>query len=313
MQAGVTDPKVTRLYELAKKKKRNEALGKLKKVKPLKWLFAQIFDPFLEKEMRAESQSQTTQEDLVQETLVDHRTGLLNDRAAVQQIPALAARRKNHFYLAMADIDFFKSFNDVHYNHQVGNAVLKALAKAGQGIFGKNRIWRYGGEEIAWVLDGTDEEAVDKAEQFRKHCEEMVAGETNEIIRKEDIRHFTEGFDHKKDDVFIIRYPVTIYQALVEWGEDGTNLEAILTAADHGLYTAKEGGRNTVVFRGNLRKLGLKPVKYTPEMLEILHGFCVKKGFANWWVYLETADEKAKSEALEFARNTLADKEVPKK
>ena len=73
-------------------------MGKLKKVKPLKWLFAQLFDPFLEKEMRAESESQTTQENLVQETLVDHRTGLLNDRAAVQQIPALAAQKKEPFF-----------------------------------------------------------------------------------------------------------------------------------------------------------------------------------------------------------------------
>jgi len=313
MQAGVSDPKINRLYEMAKKKRRHEALGKLKKVKPLKWLFAQIFDPFLEKEMRAESESQTTQENLVQETLVDHRTGLLNDRAAVQQIPALAARRKNHFYVAMADIDFFKSFNDVHYNHQVGNAVLKALAKSGQGIFGKNRIWRYGGEEIVWVLDGIEGEAVEKAEQFRKHCEEKVVVEANEIIQKEDIRHFTDGLDHKKDDIFLIHYPVTISQAVVEWGEDGTNLEGILTAADHGLYKAKEGGRNTVVFRGDPRDVGQKPIKYTPEMLEILHGFCVKKGFADWWVYLETANEKARSEALEFARNTLADKEVLKK
>ena len=220
MQAGVSDSKVNRLYELAKKKKRHEALGKLKKVKPLKWLFAQIFDPFLEKEMRAESESQTTQEDLVQETLVDHRTGLLNDRAAVQQIPALAARRKNHFYVAMADIDFFKSFNDVHYNHQVGNAVLKALATAGQQIFTKNRIWRYGGEEIVWVIDGTEAEVVEKAEEFRRYCEERVVGEANEIIKKEDIRHFTDGIDHKKNDLFIIHYPVTIFQA--SWNGERT-------------------------------------------------------------------------------------------
>ncbi len=313
MQAGVSDPKITRLYEMAKTKRRHEALGKLKKVKPLKWLFAQLFDPFLEKEMRAESESQTTQEDLVQETLVDHRTGLLNDRAAMLQIPALAARRKNHFYVAMADIDFFKSFNDVHYNHQVGNSVLKALAKAGQQIFTKNKIWRYGGEEIVWVLDGSEAEVVEKAEQFRKQCEEKVVGEANDINQKEDIRHFTDGLDHKKDDPFLIHYPVTISQAVVEWGEDGTNLEGILTAADHGLYTAKEGGRNTVVFRGTPRCVGLKPVKYTPEMLGILHKFSVKKGSSNWWAYLETVDEKAKNDALEYARNTLADMEALKK
>jgi hypothetical protein len=83
--------------------------------------------------------------------------------------------------------------------------------------------------------------------------------------------------------------------------------------ADHGLYSAKEGGRNTVVVRGALKSSGVKPVKYTTDLLEILHNYAVKKGSANWWKYLETTNEKARSEALEFARNTLADKEVLKK
>lgn len=313
LQAGVSDSRVSRLYEMAKKKKRQEALGKLKKVKPLKWLFAQLFDPFLEKEMRVESEHQTTREDLVQETLVDHRTGLLNDRAAVQQIPALAAKRKHHFYLCMSDIDFFKSFNDVHYNHQVGNAVLKALAKAGQQIFTKGRIWRYGGEEIVWVIDGTAEEAAQKAEEFRKYCEEKVSQDANKIIEKEDIRHFADGLDHKKDDLFVIHYPVTISQALVEWGPDGTNLEAVLTAADNGLYAAKENGRNTVVFRGEVKSNGPKPTKYTPQLLEILHAYAAGKGLSNWWLFEEANPGQAKEQALEYARNTLQDKEVARK
>ncbi len=313
MQSGVSDPKAVRLYEMAKKKKRAEALGKLKKVKPLKWIFAQLFDPFLEKEMRAESEHQTTREDLVQETLVDHRTGLLNDRAAVQQIPALAAKRKAKFFLCMADIDFFKSFNDVHYNHQVGNAVLKALAKVGQEIFTKNRIWRYGGEEIVWVLDGTEAEAVGKAEEFRNYCEEKVVAEANQIIEKEDIRHFADGLDHKKDDLFTIHYPVTISQAIVEWGEDGTNLESILTAADNGLYAAKDNGRNTVVFRGGVKSVGQKPIKYTPQTLEILHGYAGNKGFADWWMFEKANPGMAREQALEYARNTLKDEEVTKK
>ena len=36
MKAGFADPKVTKLYEMSKRKKRVEALGKLRKVKPLK-------------------------------------------------------------------------------------------------------------------------------------------------------------------------------------------------------------------------------------------------------------------------------------
>ena len=137
--------------------------------------------------------------------------------------------------------------------------------------------------------------------------------EANEIIKKEDIRHFTDGFDHKKDDLFIIHYPVTICQAIVEWGEDGTNLENILTAADHGLYEAKESGRNTVFFRGEPRSVGIKPIKYTPELLEILHNDSMKKGVFELVGLFETASEKKPAEALEFARNTLGDKEVQKK
>ncbi len=313
LQTGVQDPKVSRLYEMAKKKKRVEALGKLKKVKPLKWLFAQIFDPFLEREMRVESEHQTTQEELMEKTLVDHRTGLLNDRAAVQQIPALASKRKNKFFLCMADIDFFKSFNDVYTNHQVGNAVLKALAKAGQQIFTRNRIWRYGGEEIVWVWDGTEEEAVQKAEEFRKCCEERVVQEANEMIRKEDIRHVEDGVDYRKEDLFTINYPVTISQAVVEWGVDGSNLENILTTADNGLYIAKNHGRNTVVFQGVPRSMGAKPTKYTPQMLLILHEYAAKKGFTHWWLFEKANPGKSRDEALEYARNTLNDGEVQKK
>ncbi len=313
IQAGVSDTKVFRLYEMARKKKRTDALGKLKKVKPLKWLLAHIFDPFLEKEMMADSESQTTQEDLVQETLVDHRTGLLNDRAAAQQIPALAARRKNQFYLCMADIDFFKSFNDVHYNHQVGNAVLKALAKAGQKIFSRNNIWRYGGEEIVWVLDCSETQVIEKAVEFRKYCEEKVVEEANEIIKKEGIKHFADGLDHTKDETFFIHYPVTISQSVVLWGEDGTNMENVLTAADTGLYKAKESGRNSVVFRGDLKSSGKPPIKYTPEMLGILHELSVKKGSPHWWAHVKGLSDKSREESLEFARNTLSDREVTKK
>jgi GGDEF domain-containing protein len=213
----------------------------------------------------------------------------------------------------MADIDFFKSFNDVHYNHQVGNAVLKALAKAGQKIFTKNNIWRYGGEEIVWALDSSEEEAIEKAEQFRKYCEESVVEEANEIIKKEGIKHFADGLDHKKDETFYIYYPVTISQAIVQWGEDGTNLESVLTAADKGLYTAKESGRNAVVYRGTLKSSGKRPIKYTPEMLGILHDQSIKKGSPHWWAQMKGLSDKSQEEALEYARNTLSNKEVPTK
>ncbi len=310
MQAGFNDPKVKGLFEIAKKQEKTEALEKLKETKPFKWCLALTFPWLLEGELRTNSADKTLQENLVQETLIDDRTGLYNDRAARHQIPALAARRKKQFFLTMADIDFFKSFNDVHYNHQVGNAVLKALAKAGQKIFTKDRIWRYGGEEIIWVHDGSEQEAVEKAEEFRKYVEEHVAEDANEIIKREDIKHYADGWDHKKDEVFVVHYPVTLSQAIVLWGEDGNSLESLLTAADDGLYNAKEAGRNAIVYRSILRNKGEKPIKYTPELLEVLHEYSIKKGAPNWWSYLSNLSQVAREEVLEYARNTLTNKEV---
>jgi diguanylate cyclase (GGDEF)-like protein len=310
MKAGFNDPKIKKLFEVAKKNEKAEALEKMRESKPFKWCLAIAFPWFLEGELQANSTDKTLRENLVQETLVDDRTGLYNDRAARHQIPALAARRKNQFLLAMGDIDFFKSFNDVHYNHQVGNAVLKALAKAGQKIFTKDHIWRYGGEEIIWVHDGSEQEAVEKAEEFRRYVEEHVSADANEIIRSEEIKHYADGWDHKKDELFVIRYPVTLSQAVVLWGEDGNSLENLLTAADDGLYNAKEAGRNAIVYRNILRNKGEKPIKYTPELLEVLHEYSVKKGTPNWWAYLPTISPKVREEVLEYARNTLKNKEV---
>src|SRR5258708_22386676 len=116
-----------------------------------------------------------------------------------------------------------------------------------------------------------------------------------------------------KDEVFVIHYPVTISQAIVLWGEDGNSLESLITAADHGLYSAKEAGRNAVVYRSIFKGKGNKPIKYTPEMLEILHGHAIKNGSTNWWAYLPKLSEKVREEALEYARNTMSDKGVGSK
>lgn len=296
------DPRIGELLKAAKKLEKARALVKLRKTRPGKWLLARLF-PFI-LDMAAHSEEKTIKENLVREALVDHRTGLLNDRAIRNQIPAHAARKKAKFFLCLADIDYFKSFNDVHYNHQVGNAVLKAIARAGQAIFSKELIFRYGGEELVWVLEGDEKLALEKGEQFRRFVEEKVVFEANEIIKAEGIRHFADGLDHKKDEFFVIRYPVTISQAIVEWGEEGLSLEALLTAADDGLYAAKGAGRNAIVLKGSLKSQGKKPVKYTKELIEVLHRYSTQRGAKNWWEYSAGLDEKAREEVLEYARNT---------
>jgi len=78
--------------------------------------------------------------------------------------------------LIMADIDYFKSYND-NYGHQAGDCcitqiagVLTSCAKRSSDIAA-----RYGGEEFAIILPETKhEDAYKLAEQIRKNVEELA-------------------------------------------------------------------------------------------------------------------------------------------
>ena len=58
------------------------------------------------------------------------------------------------FALAMMDIDHFKIFNDT-YGHDIGDLVLKMLAKTMKNLTRKNDlIGRWGGEEFLAIITG---------------------------------------------------------------------------------------------------------------------------------------------------------------
>lgn len=58
---------------------------------------------------------------------------------------------KPPFTLAIIDIDNFNHVND-HYGHLVGDTVIKVIAQIGLSVFDNHsRIYRYGGEEIAFI------------------------------------------------------------------------------------------------------------------------------------------------------------------
>lgn len=89
----------------------------------------------------------------------DGLTGLLNHSAIQSQIQIEADRsRRLHTKLSfvMIDIDNFKSINDTH-GHPVGDRVLKSLARLmNQRIRRTDVLGRYGGDEMAAILIGTD-------------------------------------------------------------------------------------------------------------------------------------------------------------
>lgn len=92
----------------------------------------------------------------------DGLTGLYNHREFYVLLADERARAqpfKRPVSLLMLDIDHFKRVNDT-YGHQTGNIVLKGLSELlGHEARTIDRVCRYGGEEITFILPEIDLEA----------------------------------------------------------------------------------------------------------------------------------------------------------
>jgi diguanylate cyclase (GGDEF)-like protein len=93
------------------------------------------------------------------QALVDSLTGLANRRSLEETIPAEVARATrfgDSISLVLADLDDFKLVND-RYGHAAGDEVLKVFAVALRETVRESDVaGRWGGEEFALVLSGTD-------------------------------------------------------------------------------------------------------------------------------------------------------------
>ena len=93
------------------------------------------------------------------QALVDSLTGLANRRSLEDTLRselARAARFGDEVCVVFADLDYFKRVND-RYGHAAGDEVLKAFAIALRETVRESDVaGRWGGEEFALVLTGTD-------------------------------------------------------------------------------------------------------------------------------------------------------------
>ena len=156
----------------------------------------------------------------------DSLTGLLNHTTTKEQleIEVLRARRSSDVLsFAMLDIDRFKSVND-SYGHLIGDRVIKSMARIlGQRLRKTDIIGRYGGEEFAAILPGTD-------------------GETALRVLDEIRRGFGEIHHHSTKGDFAVTFSCGI--AEFPHCRDAANLG---DSADKALYEAKRSGRNRVI------------------------------------------------------------------
>ncbi len=157
---------------------------------------------------------------------IDPLTGVLNRRGFTEEAEAEISRMHRNgagFCVVLADIDFFKRFNDEH-GHVCGDHVLKRVADI---LFERTRdidqLGRWGGEEFILLLPETESAgAVTLAEKLRDAVEKTdfaFAGQHMHLTMTFGISEFREG----------------------------DSLDGCIARADTALYHGKKNGRNRVM------------------------------------------------------------------
>lgn len=161
--------------------------------------------------------------------ITDPLTGLYNRRlleSRLQEELSRGERQNQSFCIILADLDNFKTYNDI-CGHLAGDNALRKVADLMRHCAREmDIVTRYGGEEFCVILPGTGKK------------ESLFVGER--IRRAIDVESFP-GESH------LPLGRLTISLGIAAFPNDGDTANELIHAADLALYRAKTLGRNRLV------------------------------------------------------------------
>ncbi|HMO78270.1 MAG TPA: diguanylate cyclase [Candidatus Paceibacterota bacterium] len=176
-----------------------------------------------------------TEDELNQETVrrvaaekaatIDRLTGLPNRRAfevKLKEVIDIFNEKKVSFSVIVLDIDNFKGIND-KFGHPVGDDVLRAIGKVIYSCLrGTDFAARYGGEELAVIVETNEEQA----RKLQQRIETAIS----------EIDPLTVGVDPN------IRSQITASFGVAEYDPETQNIpgQDVVSRADQAMYRNKE-------------------------------------------------------------------------
>lgn len=164
---------------------------------------------------------------------LDGLTGIANRRhfdSYLLQMLKQSARSRLPLSLLLADVDFFKAYNDC-YGHLSGDDCLVRVATTLQKSVQEsgNLVARYGGEEFGVILP---------------NCEGNVAWQVAQTIRKNIVSLQIPHHRSRVSD------RVTLSIGGASFIPEGVDTpQTLIQAADRALYHAKQAGRDRCIFQ----------------------------------------------------------------
>lgn len=159
-------------------------------------------------------------EQAILDATTDGLTNIYNRRKLDDDLACLV-KANAIFYMAIVDIDNFKTINDT-YGHDTGDIVLQGVSAIGSQVVGDaHQIYRFGGEELCVIYNGEDHNFF---HQMIETWLQMVS-----------LRRWREPSLH-----------VTFSAGIAKHSTD-QSAEEVLKLADSRLYLAKHNGKNQVV------------------------------------------------------------------